>query len=317
MPGSQTSVVGEPGDYQAALGTDGEVELVVVGGGVFRAQLTQIALARVRLVAGVEDLPRIAFINVPVQLVRISLPVQSGAPLFCDGILSGADEIVIHGPGQRLHERTNGRCCWRTIWFPTRNLVEYGRPMIGAAFADPFGVSRWRPTSKALRQLNRLHDDAIRTSRDRPLAITQTDAMRGLEMDLIATLMECMQGAPIDANTKANDRHTGIMGRFEDILRACPERSPSVADICRLLGVRDRTFRVCCQTHLGMGPRLYMRLRNLDLARRALRRADPGSTNVSEIAHRFCFNNPGRFAASYRGQFGELPSMTIRRNSSR
>jgi AraC-like DNA-binding protein len=317
MPGSRTSVLAEPDDYQAALGTDGEVELVVVDRGMFRAQLTQVALPRVRLVAGVEDLARVAFISVPVQLVRISLPVRSGVPLFCDGILSGADEIVIHGPGQRLHERTNGRCRWRAIWFPTRNLVEYGRPMIGAAFADPFGVNRWRPTPKALRQLIRLHEDAIRMSHDRPLVITQTDAMRGLEMDLIATLMECMQGAPIDANTKANDRHTEIMGRFEDILRARPERSPSVADICTLLGVRDRTFRVCCQTHLGMGPRLYMRLRNMHLARRALRRADPGSANISEVAHRFCFNNPGRFAASYRGQFGELPSMTIRRNSPR
>jgi AraC-like DNA-binding protein len=316
MPGSTTVVLGEPDDYQAALRTDGDVELVVVGRGVFRAQVTQIALPRVRLVAGLEDLARIAFISVPARRVRISLLVRSGAALFRDGNPSSTDEIVIHGPGQRIHERTEGRCRWRIIWFPTQGLVEYGRPMIGAAFGDPFGVDHWRPTHEALRRLNRLHDDAIRLSHDRPLVTAQTDAMRGLEMDLIAILMECMQGVPTDASTRANDRHTEIMGRFGDLLRACPERPPSVADVCAALGVPDRTLRMYCEAYLGMGPRLYMRLRNMHLARRALRRAYPGSTRISEVAHRFGFDHLGRFAASYRDQFGELPSVTVRRNIS-
>ncbi len=309
-------VLGEPDDYQAALRADGEVELVIIGRGVFRAQLTQIALPRVRLVAGVEDLARIAFISVPVHLIRISLPVRSGVPLCCDGILSSADEIVTHGPRQRMHERNEGRCYWRTIWLPTRVLVKYGRPMIGAAFDGPFGMVRWRPPHEALRRLNRLHDEAIRMSHDRPLVTAQVDAMRGLEMDLIAILMECMQGAPTEMSTRSNDRHTEIMGQFEDILHTYPERPPSVADICTALGVRDRTLRVCCQTHLGMGPRLYMRLRNMHLARQALRRADPGCTRISEVAHRFGFDDLSRFAASYRDQFGELPSVTVRRNTS-
>jgi AraC-like DNA-binding protein len=315
MPGSTTVVLCEPDDYQAALRTDGDVELVVVGRGVFRAQMTQIALPRVRLVAGLEDLARIAFISVPARRVRISLPIRSGAALFRDGNPSSTDEIVIHGPGQRIHERTEGRCRWRIIWFPTQDLVEYGRAMIGAAFDDPFGVDHWRPTHEALRRLNRLHDNAIRMSHDRPLVTAQTDAMRGLEMDLIAILMECMQGAPTDASSRANDRHTEIMGRFEDLLRASPERPPSVADVCAALGVADRTLRMCCEAYLGMGPRLYMRLRNMHLARRVLRQADPGSMRISEVAHRFGFDL-GRFAASYRDQFGELPSVTVQRNTS-
>jgi AraC-like DNA-binding protein len=316
MPGSTTLVLGEPDDYQAALRIDGDVELVVVGRGVFRAQVTQIALPRVRLVAGLEDLARIAFSGVPARRVRISLPVRSGAALFRDGVLASADEIVIHGPGQRIHERTEGRCRWRIIWFSTQDLVEYGRPMIGAAFGNPFGVDHWRPTHEALRRLNRLHDDAIRMSHDRPLVTAQTDAMRGLEMDLIAILMECMQGAPTDASTRANDRHAEIMGRFEDLLRACPERPPSVADVCAALGVPDRTLRLCCAAYLGMGPRQYMRLRNMHLARRALREADPGSVRISEVAHQFGFDDLGRFTTSYCDQFGELPSVTVQRNSS-
>ena len=85
MPGSTTSVLGEPDDYQAVLRMDGEVDLLVIGRGVFRAGLIRVALPRMCLVAGAEQLARIAFIRVPTRLVHIAQPVRSGAALFRNG----------------------------------------------------------------------------------------------------------------------------------------------------------------------------------------------------------------------------------------
>jgi AraC-like DNA-binding protein len=85
-----------------------------------------------------------------------------------------------------------------------------------------------------------------------------------------------------------------------------------VAEIGGELGVADRTLRICCQQHLNMGPSRYLRARRMQLVRQALRRADSSETSVARIARLYGFEELGRFAASYRARFGELPSVTLK-----
>ena len=193
MPESTVSVFGDPYDYRTALRGDGGADLVVTGHGEFRARLTRIVLSRMQLMAGEEDLPRIAFISLAAHLVRVSLPVRGGASMFLDGIASSAGEIVTLGPGWSMHERTNGPCRWRTILLPSDDLETYGRAMTGTIFDVPAGPHWWRPTPAALRDLSRLHDDATRTNRLHPHVVAHAEATRGLEQQLIDALIECMQ----------------------------------------------------------------------------------------------------------------------------
>jgi AraC-like DNA-binding protein len=83
--------------------------------------------------------------------------------------------------------------------------------------------------------------------------------------------------------------------------------------MCKVIQVSDRTLRMCCQEHLGMGPKRYLLLRRMHLARRALREAGPDATSVTDIATRFGFWQLGRFAVEYQSLFGESPSGTLRR----
>jgi len=84
MPGSVTSVFGEPGDFQAALREDGVLGMMITGRGRFRARLTQITLHRHRLLVAEKHLPRIAFVAVPGDAALVLLPIgrsdQRGAP---------------------------------------------------------------------------------------------------------------------------------------------------------------------------------------------------------------------------------------------
>ena len=64
-----------------------------------------------------------------------------------------------------------------------------------------------------------------------------------------------------------------------------------------------------------MSPTRYLWLRRMHLARRALRRADPAMTTVTEIASNCGFWELGRFSVAYRALFGESPSAALRRSS--
>jgi transcriptional regulator GlxA family with amidase domain len=86
-----------------------------------------------------------------------------------------------------------------------------------------------------------------------------------------------------------------------------------VPEICKAIRVSDRTLRMCCQEHLGMGPKRYLLLRRMRLAQRALRQAAPDAASVTNIATRFGFWQLGRFAVEYQSLFGESPSATLRR----
>jgi hypothetical protein len=77
MPRSVTSVFSEPEDFEAALPEEGCLGLLITGRGQFRALLTQVTLHRLRLSAAEEQLSRIAFVAGPVNLIPVSLPIDS------------------------------------------------------------------------------------------------------------------------------------------------------------------------------------------------------------------------------------------------
>ena len=317
MPESTVSVFGDPYDYRTALRGAGEVDLVVTGHGEFRARLTQIVLSRMQLMAGEEDLPRIAFITLAGHLIRVSLPARDGASMFFDGIAGTPGEIVTDGPGRSVYERTDGPCRWRTIMLPSDDLATYGRAVTGTVFDVPAGPCWWRPMPAALRHLSRLHDAATRMNRLHPRVMARAGATHGLEQQLIDALIECVRTGTTDRGTPSNIRHADIMSRFEDVLRAYPDQAPPVGKICATIGVSDHTLRTCCNVCLGMGPQRYLYLRRMQSIHRALRNASPDATRVSEVARQYGFGGLGRFEVAYREHFGELPSATLRRESDR
>jgi transcriptional regulator GlxA family with amidase domain len=113
---------------------------------------------------------------------------------------------------------------------------------------------------------------------------------------------------------RLNRRHRAVLARFEEVLAERANDPLHLAEICAAIGTPERTLRLCCQAHLGMGPIRYLWLRRMHLARRTLARADANAASVTSIAIDHGFWELGKFSVAYRALFGEAPSATLRRS---
>jgi AraC-like DNA-binding protein len=315
MLSSTTGVFREPDDFQAAMREYGCTNLVAIGHGIFRARLTRIELHRLRLLSAEESLARIAFFAIPRDAILVSVPLGDGPPPTWGGTASRAGDIVTFGGQHRIYTRSGAGGRWGIIVLPAKLLETYAQTVVGDALTLAPAVSHRRPSTKARRDLVRLHISATRVADAQAEVITMSEPARTLEQDLIGAIIACLSKGSAEPGSDANARHDDIMARFEELLQAHPRQALTSDEICAALDVSRRMLRMCCGEHLGMGPTPYIRLRRLQLARRALRCADAATASVVQIASEYGFGDAGRFAGDYRAQFGELPSATLRRSA--
>ncbi|WP_433825145.1 AraC family transcriptional regulator [Actinoplanes sp. CA-015351] len=103
----------------------------------------------------------------------------------------------------------------------------------------------------------------------------------------------------------------GAIRRVVEAMRAQPGRPFTVADLAVIAGVGVRSLQQSFQRYVGMPPMTYLRQLRLGLVHEELRQARPGTT-VAQVAYRYGFTHPSRFAAAYRERYGVTPSDTLR-----
>jgi transcriptional regulator GlxA family with amidase domain len=160
-----------------------------------------------------------------------------------------------------------------------------------------------RVTSGAIRQL----------ASAAPSTFSHPEVIRSLEQELMKATMRCLAGQEQTETRSRRHYHSAIVKKFEDLLAANCNKPLYLAELCQAVGASERTLRICCEEHLGMGPTRYLWHRRMQLARCALTLADPAITTVTQVAVSYGFWELGRFAVSYRSLFGESPSTSLRR----
>jgi AraC-like DNA-binding protein len=223
--------------------------------------------------------------------------------------------IVQHSEDQSHYQRSSGFTHYGSMSLPVADIVAVGAAMTGCDLTPPKDPLILTPPPLAIAKLLRLHAAAGRLAKEAPEIIANPDAVRGLEQALIEAMVGCLSSGSVHEDTVAQRQHELIMRRFRRVLEEKLGQSLYITEICKLIGVSERTLKVCCQEQLGVGPKRYLVLRRLHLARRALREAAPDRTTVTDIATRYGFWHFGRFAAEYQSQFGELPSVTLHRQA--
>ena len=312
MPSSQVLTFTDPDDYAASIRRS-SIEITVTGRGQFSAKLTSVDLHRLVMQRAAENLPRVWHSAHEPGRAGITFRTHRGPSLLLSGVEMRPGDIRRHVAGAEILQRSSGSASFAAMSLPVEEMALLGATIGGHDMAPPKDPLTMTPAPHAMAKLQRLHATVGCLAEEAPELIANPDAARGLEQELIEALVDCFVYSERRENSLAQGQHGIVMRRFRRMVEGSPEQPLYITEICKAIRVSIRTLQTCCHEHLGMGPKHYLMLRRMHLARRALRHADPNETTVTEIATRFGFWQLGRFAVEYQSLFGETPSATFHR----
>ena len=286
-------------------------DLTVIGRGRFGAKLTRIDLHRLWMHRFSDNLPRVAHSANVVGRSFILFRTQPGPRLLSNGVEMQPTNILRVSEGHEANQLSSGLAAFAAMSLPMEAMVSAGARITGCDLTPPRHMLIVTPPAAAMARLQRLHAAAGQLAEDAPEIIANPGAARGLEQALIEALIGCLGQGEVREDSSAQRRHATIIRRFRSAVEENPDEPLYIPELCKSIGVSDRTLRICCQEQLGMSPKRYLLLRRMHLARRVLREAAPTATTVTETAMRYGFWELGRFAGAYNSLFGELPSATL------
>jgi hypothetical protein len=193
MPTSSTFAFSDPADFQSALHRRGVVSLTptqVVG---FRVRLTEVRLSQLELMAAREYVSRIAIVSAPTDQVLTAFPLtDEGVHYWDERRLSLGELVVVTDPAHGTW-RISAPTSWGAILLPKRLLVDCWMAIVGEkAHLPPPGLTLWRPRWPTFRDLLKLNRAVVRHTVRQPEAPIETEAARGLEQELLSSLVESL-----------------------------------------------------------------------------------------------------------------------------
>jgi AraC-like DNA-binding protein len=312
MPKSAITTFTNPYAFQAAIAA-ADVKAVSVAPGAFRATLVSVELSRLSVQRGSENLARTVTLRVKPELSQLFfLEAKDQPPMLHNGAPLLPGEIAVLQPGSLNYQRSSAACEWGAVSLAPGALARTWAIAMGCDMPVP-EVHIARPSRARWLQFLGLCKTAQRLATSAPALLAHPEVARGLQSRLEHAVAMCLAPPIAERASLASCHHRLVMQRLEDVAEACPAQPLSLREICALIGVPERTLRISCSEHLGMGPIRYLWLRRMHQARCALELADPARTTVTAVATDHGFWELGRFSVAYRMLFGETPSAALHR----
>lgn len=212
--------------------------------------------------------------------------------------------------GRAIHATWNETATVRALVFDRGEMQEAARRLSGddglllqvrdAGTVDAAAASRWEATFAYLdRTLPSLGDgdDLLRAALERhALRVT----LGCFATTLGDTVRRPAQGRPAPA----------VVRRALTFIEENAHRAITVDDVAAAVHISTRGLQYAFRRSLDSTPAAHLRRARLDGAHRELRSGSPDT--VAEIARRWGFSHPSRFAAAYRRAYGHPPGVLRR-----
>ncbi|MFF4014812.1 helix-turn-helix transcriptional regulator [Streptomyces sp. NPDC001843] len=194
-------------------------------------------------------------------------------------------------------------------------LTQVAGPAEGRG-SQPVGLTGHRPHSEAAARRLR---NTIGYVRDHVLAdsslATQPLVVSTATQHLAASVLAAFPSTALTEPTGADRKdaaHPAVLRRALSHIDDHADQPLTVADIAAAAHVTVRALQYAFRRHLDTTPLAHLRRVRLSHAHDELVAADPqGGATVTEIAARWGFFHPGRFAALHRDVYGSSPQQTL------
>jgi AraC-like DNA-binding protein len=238
---------------------------------------------------------------------KIGVGVVEHAPLgarWC-GIDLERGDVVVYGP-EAEHVAVNPAGMRFSFAVVSTEDVARTSDRVDIGAKVPKGSVERMPPSVATQRVRELVPRL-------PVHVPGTDAATALGspelLVAVSDLLVTAYGDPSVSRRLSDSRV--VLACIEYAERA--QRIPTLAELGEASHVSERRVRTAFRLTHDMAPHEFFLLWGLDLARRRLIASDPTAVTVAWIACGAGFTHLGRFARYYKQQYGESPSVTLRR----
>lgn len=302
----------QPEDFAAGL-LGGQFEYLPIPGQAFSGTLRIVCLADTlfQLAQDGAHIARAAFDPGIVGLVFPSRcdgvrPTLNGTTLKATDVLlaPGGAEFLAHAPDPLE---------WGAIAFPTGYLEELAElaPMPGRVTGS---VRLLALDPVAAAELAAAYAGAGALVDAPPEILGRPDCAKILALSMREMVASALTGDAVAlAPGRATREALRVVHGAEEFLHAHLARPITRDELCEALAVSRRKLQDAFVAVLGLSPAVYLKMRRLVLARRALLADEGAMPQVKSVALSHGFWHFGYFARDYRGLFGETPSQTLAR----
>ena len=285
------------------------VQYAQLGTGRFRGSWVGVHTASVQV--GIEgwSLGMLKRGQAPRGSLTFLVPVGPAASVRLQGRPAEPGGVVVLFDGDELDHRSSGPARLVSISVERAALDGHVRGLLGRQLGELRLEGRLSGLRADGALLVRLVRDLAARAAANPRLLRDSDVAARLERKVIETLFARFEtaGAP-----ETPCRGRAVARKAEAWLRENLAEPPTIAALCQVVNVSERTLHAAFRENLGTTPKAYLKMLRLNSAHHDLLRAG-ARTRVTDVALDWGFVHFGWFSQDYRRLFGETPSQTLHR----
>ena len=261
---------------------------------------------------GSDGSPRIVHGTMPPDTcIFIFQSTQHPDVVILDGQLIHWSDLVVLPPSHHFTFVVNVPVSWIAVSLP---IPTAEKMLFGSRYKNSntrgYGRLTCRVSESSMRELVKIAEDARLVRQD------ATQDKVKIEADLLSKLRAMMEVAvALDRPSPSASSAEGLIRDALTYVERKEAKNIQVDDLVNVTQVEYRTLLRAFQRYLRITPKRYLKLRQLNLVRRALHAPQEPSKSALDIMADFGVTEFGRFAADYKRLFDELPSETLGRAS--
>jgi len=280
--------------------------------GKFRGELFQLGFGDSLFTRGKFNLPFRQRDGAPNGLWTFAIMTNASSPALWRNREISDEAMMILPPGSEGDVVSRPEYDVYTLSFPEKVLTDTAQIAGFRDFRSMIQGARTRVCDRQkMRGLYRKTFQIIEELEDTPSMLANSRLAHYMEYEISRRLLSVLAASNPAASPPPSRMRDRAVRKAAEYIEENAQEPINLRELCLITGVSDRTLRYGFLERYDITPKAFLQSFRLNGVRRELRRADPASTKISDIANYWGFWHMGKFAADYRRLFGELPSETM------